>query len=965
MLTINMSDVIDVAKSASGYLIALGIILVLGIVAMILCRKWDKAKKFMVRAQSGAIMILALVLIINLICVGPMSSLLALVSGEGTISDESVEEASALCVDLAEEGIVLEQNDDDLLPISSGSNLNVFGWASIDPVYGGTGSGALSDAMEKVTLLEGLESAGLNLNTELSDFYSSYCAERPELGYGDHYWTLPEPPADTYTDEMIENAKEFSDTAMIVISRIGGEFADLPTDMAVTREDGSLEHYEDNSDEYLDFPDGTHYLSLSQTEKDMIELVCANFDNVILVYNSANTLELGFVDDYEQIKSVIWCPGPGQTGFTALGEIVTGAVNPSGKATDTFVYDLTATPYFNNIGEFTYTNADEFSYEATGTFTYDTTVPHFVDYVESIYVGYKFYETADEENLIDYDSTVQYPFGHGLSYTTFEQTMTDLEVAADGTISFDVTVTNTGTVAGKDVIEVYYTPPYYNGGIEKASVNLVTFDKTDTLEPGESTIITISFNEEEMASFDTYGEGCYVLEEGDYSISIRSDSHTVLDERTFSLADSIVYDEDNARSSDETAATTAFDFAEGDVTYLSRANGFANYAEVTAAPTEDAYLMSDEIKETFYNTYNWNPEDYNDDSDEMPTTGANNGVELVDLRGLDYDDPLWDDLLDEMTITEMDNLIALGGYATIEISSIGKVSTNDCDGPANISNNFTGLASIGFPSEVIIASTWNVELAEEYGDSIGTMANEMDVSGWYAPGMNTHRSAFDGRNFEYYSEDGVLAGKIAAGSIRGAQSHGVYAYAKHFVLNDQQTCQAEMLCTWTTEQALREIYMKPFELAVKEGGCSAVMSSWNYIGNQWAGACSSSLQTVLRGEWGFVGMVITDGFHYWGYMNSDQAIRNGTDLMLKNYDVETNHVSDTSSATGVLAMRNACHDILYTVVNSRAYDEENLDEGMASWKVALIVIDVVVAVVLVGCEVLIFKGYKKRKTNEK
>ncbi|MCD8382923.1 MAG: glycoside hydrolase family 3 C-terminal domain-containing protein [Clostridiales bacterium] len=954
-----MEDVLTNLANCAPYLIGFGVVAVVTIIVMIAVRKQPQGKKFLIRCSSGVAIVLALLICVNLICVIPMSSILELVSGEGTISDESVEEASALCIDLAEEGIVLEQNDDDLLPLSSGSNLNVFGWGSIDPVYGGTGSGALSDAMEKVTLLEGLENAGLNLNTELSDFYSAYCAERPELGYGDHYWTLPEPPADTYTDELIENAKEFSDTAMIVISRIGGEFADLPTDMAVTREADSLEHYEDNSTEYQDFPDGTHYLSLSQTEKDMIDLVCANFDNVILVYNSANTLELGFVDDYEQIKSVIWCPGPGQTGFTALGEIVTGAVNPSGKATDTFVYDLTATPYFNNIGEFAYENADEFGYEATGTFTYGTTTPHFVDYVESIYVGYKFYETAAEEGLIDYSSTVQYPFGHGLSYTTFEQTMSDLEIAADGTISFDVTVTNTGTVAGKDVVEVYYTPPYTNGGIEKASVNLVTFEKTDTLEPSESVTITISFNEEDMASFDSYVNGCYVLENGDYSISIRSDSHTVLDERTFTLEDTIVYDEDNARTSDEVAAVTSFSFAEGEVTYLSRADGFANYDEVTAAPSEDAYQMSDEIKATFYNTGNWNAEDFNDDSDVMPTTGANNGVELADLRGLDYDDPLWDDLLDELTVSEMDNLIALGGYATIEISSIGKVSTNDCDGPANISNNFTGLASIGFPSEVIIASTWNTELAESYGDSIGTMANEMDVSGWYAPGMNCHRSAFDGRNFEYYSEDGVLAGKIAAASITGAQSHGVYAYAKHFVLNDQQTCQAEMLCTWTTEQALREIYMRPFELAVKEGGCKAIMSSWNYIGNQWAGACSSSLQTVLRGEWGFQGMVITDGFHYWGYMNADQAIRNGSDLMLKNYDVETNHVSDTTSATGVLAMRNSAHNILYTVVNSRAYDPDNLNGGLSTWKVILIVVDVLVAIVLVVLEVLAIRKSRK------
>jgi beta-glucosidase len=688
----------------------------------------------------------------------------------------------------------------------------------------------------------------------------------------------------------------------------------------------------------------------------MVELVCSNFDNVVLVYNGANTLELGFVDDYEQIQSVIWCPGAGQTGFTALGEIVAGTVNPSGKATDTFVYDLTSTPYFNNIGSFAYENAEELGYEALGYFTDGYTTPHFVDYVESIYVGYKFYETADAESLIDYDTTVQYPFGHGLSYTTFTQEMGEISNAG-GTISFDVTVTNTGSVAGKDVVEVYYNPPYTNGGIEKASANLVTFTKTGVIEPGQSETVTLSFNEEDMASFDTYGEGCYVLEEGDYTISINADSHTVLDSAVYTVASKVVYDENNARSTDENAATVALDFAEGTVTYLSRADGFANYAEATAAPTD--FNMTDEQKEGLYNSYNWDPNDYNNEDDEMPTTGADNGVVLADLRGLDYDDPTWDTLLDEMTIEEMDDLIALGGYATKAESSIEKVATNDCDGPANITNNFTGLASIGFPSECIIASTWNVELAERFGESIGIMADEMNVSGWYAPAMNCHRSAFDGRNFEYYSEDGVLAGMISAGAIRGAQAQGVYAYMKHFVMNDQQISQNEMLCTWSTEQAIREIYLKPFELSEKLGDCAAVMSSWNYIGNQWAGACSATLQTILRGEWGFQGMVITDGYHYTGYMDSDRAIRNGCDLMLKNFDVETNHLTDQTSATGVSAMRNACHNILYTVVNSRAYDPENLDTSMVMWKVVLIVVDIILAILLVLAEIMVIRKYKR------
>ena len=579
----------------------------------------------------------------------------------------------------------------------------------------------------------------------------------------------------------------------------------------------------------------------------MIDMVTKNFANVVLVYNGANTLEMGFVNDYPQIKSVIWCPGTGQTGFNALGEIVAGEVNPSGHSADTFVYDLTAAPYFNNIGDFAYTNADSVGYTVASQAGGDAKLvpPHFVNYVEGIYVGYKFYETAAAEGLIDYDKTVQYPFGHGLSYTTFTQKI-DSMTEADGTITLDVTVTNTGDKAGKDVVEVYYNPPYTDGGIEKASANLVTFGKTDSIEPGASQTLTLTFNTEDMASFDSKDKGCYVLEEGDYIISINEDSHTVLDSKTYNVASTIVYDESNPRSTDAEAATTKFDFADDKLVTLSRADHFANYAEAVAAPSD--YTMSEESMSTLYNDHNWTPEDFNDPNDEMPVTGANNGLKLADLRGADYDDERWDTLLDQMTVTEMDDLIALGGYQTKAEASVDKYATIDCDGPAAINNNFTGVSSIGFPSEIIIASTFNTDLARRYGESIGRMASEMNVTGWYAPAMNGHRSAFDGRNFEYYSEDSVLAGYIGASSIAGAQSYGVYAYMKHFALNDQQINQSKLLCTWADEQAIREIYLRPFEISAKVGGCKAVMSSWNYIGNQWAGGlqCTAERRAARR-----------------------------------------------------------------------------------------------------------------------
>ena len=945
MLAINMDDVINVLNSCKPYLIALGVVLALAIVVTVACMKLKKPVKKLVRKEAWIAFLLAVVVIVNLICFIPMSSMISLAMGNGTITDETSDESTALVQEIAEEGIVLLKND-GTLPLAADSNLNVFGWASTNPCYGGTGSGALSDAYPTVSLLQGLEDAGFNLNTELSDFYTAYRADRPEVGMWAQDWTLPEPTADSYTDEMMANAKEFSDTAMVVITRVGGEGADLPTDVSKVT-------YTDNSTEYKDFEAGEHYLQLDRTERDMLDLVCSNFDNVIVVYNGANAMELGFINEYSQIKSAIWCPGTGQSGFEALGEIVAGTVNPSGKTSDTFVADLTATPTWNNFGYFKYDNMDEYAYTSNNfkTGEEETALPSFVNYVDGIYVGYRFYETAAAEGLINYDDTVVYPFGYGLSYTTFTQEMGAIS-EDNGTISFDVTVTNTG-----DVVEVYYNPPYTNGGIEKASANLIQFEKTEVLQPGDSQTITVSFDAEDMASYDTYGAGCYVLEAGDYQISINSDSHNVIDSQTYTVASTVTYDESNPRSTDETAAVNEFAYAEGDVTYLSRADGFANYADATAAPA--SMSMSDEAKATFLNNSNYNPEDYNNDSDEMPTTGAKNGIKLADLRGVDYDDAQWDSLLDELTISDMDTMIAIGGYQTSAASSVGKIMTVDCDGPASINNNFTGIGSVGFPSAVMIASTWNKNLALKFGESIGKMADEMEVSGWYAPAMNTHRSAFAGRNFEYYSEDGVLSGYMATNAILGAEEYGVYAYMKHFALNDQETNRTEMLCTWANEQSIREIYLKPFEMSVKEGGAKAVMSSFNYIGTQWAGGTSALCNTVLRDEWGFRGFVLTDYFGVYGYMDSDMGIRGGTDCMLVAYDTETNHVTDTTSATGVLAMRQACKNIMYTVVNSRAYDPENLTEGLMNWQIMAIVIDVIFAALIIFLEVLAIKGFKK------
>ena len=891
-----------------------------------------------------------------------------LVTSGGNITSETADAARNLAVKIGEEGIVMLEND-NLLPLASGAKINVFGWASINPILGGAGSGALNDQYETVGVIKSLNDAGIETNTELSKFYTDYKADRPSVAMFSQDWTLPEPNVSAYTDTLLNNAKGFSDTAMIVIARSGGEGADLPEDM-IAVVDGSYYDgttykagtYDDTLNAGNDWDAGDHYLQLSNREEELVDLVCKNFNNVILVYNGANAFELGFVKDHPQIKGVLWSAGQGHVGMTALGEILSGAVNPSGKTIDTYVYDLEETPWWNNFGDFNYTNMDEYIYTQEFFGTVSKEVPAFVNYVEGIYVGYKFYETAAAEGLIDYDKVVQYPFGYGLSYTSFKQEMGPVS-ESNGVISFDVTVTNTGKVAGKDVVEVYVNPPYTNGGIEKASANLVQFEKTSLLQPGASETVKISFNVEDIMSYDYLQKKAYVLEKGDYVISINSDSHHVIDSDTYTVKSTVVYNEGNKRDSDKILATNQFDYANGGITYLSRADGFANYEEATAAPV--SYEMPAESKATFIQMDNYlNAEATAKDEDPNAApvvTGKKQGIKLETLRGLDKNDPAWDTFMDQLTLDEMNSVISLGGYQTAAIESVGKIRTNDCDGPASINNNFTGVGSIGFPVGVVIAATWNKDLAYDFGASIGEMANEMDVSGWYAPAMNIHRTAFAGRNFEYYSEDPIISGYIASKAVLGSQDRGVYAYMKHFVLNDQEDNRYDMLCTWCNEQALREIYLKPFEKCVKDSNCLAVMSSFNYVGNRWSGGTSNLCKTVLRDEWGFKGFVETDYFGVYGYMSADQAIRNGSDLMLVNYATATNDVRFRETNGAKQAMRDSAKNILYVVVNSRAYAPENMTSGIASWKKIMNAADAVLALLLAFWAFRLVKKYKKRK----
>ena len=956
MLQINMADVMNVIGSLTPYLIAIGVLFALALIITFAVNKKtvkDVATRKIVHSESWLVALVGIVVAVSMMLTGPLSTLLNnATTTKYMLSDTTVSKANELAKDVQSEAITMLKNDDSNLPLS-GKKVNVFGWGSTNPVYGGTGSGSMSDQYETVSMLDGMKQAGIETNSELTKLYTDYRKDRPMVAMWSQDWTLPEVPAKQYSDKLISDAKDFSDEAVITITRVGGEGADLPTNMKAK---GIT--YNNNSKDYEDFKDGEHFLQLSQTERDMIDLVTKNFKKVTLVYNGANAFQFDFLSQYPQIKSVLWCPPAGQTGFSALGEVLAGETNPSGKTSDTFLKDLTKSVSYNNFGKFEYTNMADKAAKYKG-FTGDdvTAIPGFVNYSEGIYVGYKFYETASDEGLINYDDTVAFPFGYGLSYTSFDQKLDNVKYKG-GKVTVTATVTNTGDKAGKDVVEVYYNPPYTDGGIEKASKNLAGFEKTKELQPGESQKVTVKFDDDDMASYDYKGAKAYMLEKGDYDISIQSDSHHVIDHKAITVKDTVTYDSDsNTHNGDKTVATNQFDDVAGDVTYLSRADHFANYKEATAAPTN--FKMSDKAKETFYNNSNYDPKKFDKDSDKMPTTGAKNGLKLSDMYGKDYDDADWDKLLDQLTFDDMDNLIANGGYGTQAVKSVGKIQLTDADGPASLNNNFTGVGSIGFPASTAFACTWNKDLAKQFGEMIGDMAHDMHVAGWYAPAMNIHRNAFSGRTFEYFSEDSLLSGVMASSEISGAKSKGVYSFMKHFALNDQETKRTEMLCTWTNEQAMREIYLKPFEMSVKEGGAQAVMSSFNYIGNTYAGADSALLQTVLRGEWGFKGFVLTDYFGGYGYQNADQEVRAGNDSMLATTKI-TNHITD-KSATSVKAMRQAAHNILYTAANSWQYANGEPKVATPIWKTAMYVAWGVVAVLVIGLEFLTIKRYLSRK----
>lgn len=738
-LAVTTEDLKNGIIACSPAIIFIVVVLIAALIVVVAAGKLKQPKRALVRAQAPIAILLAITLSVNWVILGVEYSVVNSVFAENVkVSDETMASGRAIADQIASEGIVLLKNDDKALPLSAGTKLNLFGWSSVRPLYGGTGSGD-SDTSNAVSLIDGLKHAGFEVNEELVKFYENFRTERPvgtirlrEIGNKRGDFTVPEPTIAEYESANIfEDAVAYSDTAVVVVSRTGGEGFDIP--QSITGPDeynaqyGGLAQFYDFTTQAEDLDASKSYLELSNREIAMVDRVCKEFKNVIVVVNSSNAMELGWLDQYDSIKAAVLCGAPGELGFDSLGKILSGEVNPSGHLADTYVYDLLATPTANNFGGFAYDN---------------------------------------------------------------------------------------------------------------------------------------------------------------YSLS---------------------------------------------------AQALADYA---SAATFDAAK-------------------YDDPNAVMPTTGANNGLKLADLAGVAYDDPKWEQLLDELTVNDLFSLTADGGYHTVGVESIGLSATEDCDGPTGVHSNYNPAAGPSYPGSVMLACTWNQPLAKARGEQIAKECAEINCAGWYAPAMNIHRSAFGGRNFEYYSECGVLSGLTAAAEVSGATENGLICYVKHFAFNDQDNYRQNNICTWLNEQSAREIYLKAFEQPIKAGGMG-VMTSMNAVGPVWAGGCKALLTNILRDEWGFHGAVITDAVVSPWYMDGNLAIRTGGTKMLA-FNITNEFYRDLNSVGTVTAMRNAAHGTLYALANSFAVTRA---VSVPKWVKTTYAVDAVVAIILVAWEICAIRKYRKAKKED-
>jgi len=915
---------------------------------------------------------------------------------------KATDAAAELTETIAEEGFVLLKNNGTLplKPTKENRNVALLGYASYSPTYIGAGSVSQAGSYlsnDFIDFYDAFETAGFSCNKDMKAFYAKYGNSNGATGdMSGSGWSQATGVDDGPIEgdsaicvayrAALEAAAAEAKTAVLVFARVGAEGGDCALDMT-----GAT-----NGDA------GKHYLQFQQTEIDLINYAEEHFENVIVVINSSNVMELGELDA-ESVDAVLWIGGPGSTGIQALADIVAGDVNPSGHLPDTYAYDLKTAPSYWSATCGSYANYDEFgesTYTYNGvTYTFNNKVDGGVTYdVEGIYVGYRYYETAAEEDYIDYDTTVQYPFGFGLSYTDFDWEVVSSKIGdTHGEVSVQVKVTNVGSVAGKDVVQLYYTAPYYaDRGIEKSSKVLGAFAKTSTLKPGESENLTLTMPVDNLASYDYLGERCYVADEGTYYFNLQTDSHNVkvnsdgssLSAISYEVATRRIYKDSGvgARSTDLVAAENAFDNSSvGDgnigntIPYVSRADFAGTHPSVTMGKRLDEYtdlmMGADMIKYITEESLGGSDVVLENDANYVSAslvpvaTNQKNGLSMLDVAGYtEWDDEVWDLLINQMSTTELAILIEDCGYGTPEIESIGKTLATDIDGPAGISSANLNYYGNEYTSEPVMAATFNVDLIREVGESVGREAAVAGVNGWYAPGADTHRTPFNGRCGEYFSEDPILSGKMAAAEVGGAQSKGLYVYLKHFVCNDNDLNRGGMY-TWINEQELREIQLGAFEYAVKEEQCSGLMMAYNRVGPTECSVSYALNTTVLQKEWGYRGASVTDGYSAAigcdKYEHPDLQLRAGSGLLLYTGGFGgtggfTENTTDTEA--GIAMMHDMAKKVIYRHANSNAMNISR--DYTPYWIIPVVAVNVLLIAAAAVIYIFMVRG-KKESASEK
>ena len=848
-------------------------------------------------------------------------NLLVTLSGSSvTIVDTETSRAAAAeaeknVVSIQEEGTVLLKNNGALpLNLEQNKKVNIFGSCAYGLFYGNGGSGSFqTDGRVKsfprtaLKLEIAMQEEGFEINPNLYNMIKNYyknksisvaeCDYDIQCGFNKYNYSeivsskAPydyEPPVSAYETEfdeldgktLLEDAKAFSDTAIFCITRRGSE------------------------DEDMNLKD----LQLRANEIACIDLLEDNFEKVIILLNVPTVIESEFLDD-KQIDAAVYMGHPGLTGTKAVAEILAGKVNPSGHLVDTWPYSVKSAPSYQNFG-----NDTTLSYTSGAA-----NGAKFTNYLEGIYVGYRYYTTRGMvDKDYDYEEEVQYSFGHGLSYTTFDKSIIESKVDEENQkVELTVAVKNTGNVAGKDLIQIYTHAPYNNGGIEKAWYSLTAFQKTNIIEPGETKNYKLEFTYRDIASWSTE-KGYYVLEKGEYEFSLRENAWDLAVTSTnnanvvkHTLAEDVEFKKSyqTGKEYENIFADVEFGGTDTKNEYLSRSDfegTWQNTADISRASASSAtHFPGGASNQTSGRNFSFTDNEIDGD---LPTTGADNGLDFMDFKNAEWDDPRWESLLDQLTITDLENLVDQGSFKTAKIDSINKQGTTDYDGPGAAFHSGTG-----HPSEVVVACSWDTEVAKVMGESIGREGASRGLTGWYAPGINTHRSPFGGRNFEYYSEDPLIAGKMAGYTAQGSMKYGVYTYAKHFLCNEQENSRAGVF-VWASEQALREIYARGFEIYVDLGGIG-IMSSFNCVGSWWAGANKALLTTLLREEWGFHGVVVTD---YAGpdYMATNIGLRAGNDLWLNKASVAAANTYSATPHDATILMRRAAKNILYACAHS-------------------------------------------------